>query len=221
MRRFSVFKLDHYPSGGFMPSELPVGSLLNRSIPEAVKLYLRTVKKKLPTGKIAQALEEAGVESTSDNFSAVVNASLTRLKKAGEVLRFSDGWALAEFYPKHLRAANTSKKLSGPTTKKRQTKKAAGGGKKKTAMTGQKASAEPIKASAPPTETSAKQGLEAEIRGLILANPGRSYRAADLAKTVERKVQVISLVLGKLAHKGIISRVGNGGYQASKGGQLH
>jgi hypothetical protein len=53
---------------------------------------------------IANALKDGGVESTEASFENNMTGALHRLKASGEVLRFKDGWALAEFYPESLRA---------------------------------------------------------------------------------------------------------------------
>ena len=84
--------------------ELPVGAFLNMSIPEAIKLYLSTIKRKQTAREIAVALKEGGMESTAANWETTVTGALHRLKTAGEVLRFKDGWAFAGHYPDSLRA---------------------------------------------------------------------------------------------------------------------
>jgi len=90
------------------PTELPRGAFLNKSLPAAVKLYLSAVMKKQTIKEIATALRDGGVESTSDNFEGVITGCLNRMKTNGEILRFDDGWALAEFYPARLRSSLTS-----------------------------------------------------------------------------------------------------------------
>jgi hypothetical protein len=86
------------------PIELPTGAFLNMSIPEAIKLYLSAVKKKQTVREIANALKEGGMESTAANWETTVTGALHRLKAASTVLRFKDGWGLAEYYPESLRA---------------------------------------------------------------------------------------------------------------------
>jgi hypothetical protein len=85
------------------PVELPHGAFHGKSLP-AIKLYLSAVKKKQSLREIATALREHGMESTSDNFEGVVTGSLNRLKSMGEVLRFKEGWGLAEWYPEAFRS---------------------------------------------------------------------------------------------------------------------
>src|SRR5207247_9040991 len=61
------------------------------------------------------ALRDGGVESASPNVENVVTGALHRLKGNGEVLRFKDGWGLAELYPVSLRSS--LKKDSKPIRK--------------------------------------------------------------------------------------------------------
>jgi hypothetical protein len=86
------------------PVELPTGAFLGKSIPAAVKLFLQAARRKQSVKDISTALREGGIESTSANFETTVTSALHRLKANGEVLRFKDGWALAEFYPEGLRS---------------------------------------------------------------------------------------------------------------------
>lgn len=111
------------------PIDLPQGALLGKSLPAAIQLYLSAARRKQTTAEILTALKEGGIETTSQNFLNTVYTALQRLKLAGTVLKFNDGWALAEFYPENLRSklaaqaeAKTSKK---PARKKRTAKREA------------------------------------------------------------------------------------------------
>ncbi len=108
------------------PMELPRGAFLGKSLPAAIKLYLSAVMKKQSIREIAAALKDGGVESMSDNFEGVITGCLNRMKMSGEILRFDDGWALAEFYPERLRASLRSVQDAGvkrPSAKKSAKKK--------------------------------------------------------------------------------------------------
>jgi|GEM_PF-2819801 len=129
------FSVGGVPTGsmgfGGAPLELPRGALLGKSIPAAIKLYLSAVKKKQTIREIANALREGGVETTAKNFETPVQSAIYRLQATGDVLRFKEGWALAEFYPESLRnrIAQDSKQPKKTTGKagrarKRTTKKA-------------------------------------------------------------------------------------------------
>jgi hypothetical protein len=106
--------------GGF---DLPVGALRNQTLPEAIKLYLQAGNRKQTNKEIAVGVRAGGFESGSGNLDTAVGSALFRLKKAGVVLRFEDGWDLAEHYPDHIR-----RKFEGaaarPGRPKRRTKKA-------------------------------------------------------------------------------------------------
>jgi hypothetical protein len=111
--------------------ELPMGALMGKSVSNAIKLYLSACRRKQTAKEIAGALKEGGVESTSKNFDIIVNNTMRLLKKAGVVLQFKDGWALAELYPEAIRArisqqqGNESKTpASGKKRKKRKQAKA-------------------------------------------------------------------------------------------------
>jgi hypothetical protein len=84
--------------------ELPVGALSSKSLPDAIKLYLSAIRKKQTNKEIEIGLKEGGVETTAKNFSTSVGGALFRLRKAGDVLRFKDGWGLSEHYSDHLRS---------------------------------------------------------------------------------------------------------------------
>jgi Fe2+ or Zn2+ uptake regulation protein len=86
------------------PIDLPQGALLGKSLPTAIQLYLSAARRKQTTNEVVAALKEGGVETTSQSFVNTVYTALHRLKAAGTVLKFNDGWALAEFYPENLRS---------------------------------------------------------------------------------------------------------------------
>jgi hypothetical protein len=88
------------PLGSF---DLPVGALRTKSVPDAIRLYLSAARQKQTNKEIAAGLRQGGLETTAGNFEANIAAALFRLKKAGVVLRFKDGWDLAEHYPDHIR----------------------------------------------------------------------------------------------------------------------
>ena len=91
-------------AGGSGSVDLPVGVFRDKSIPEAIKMYLKACRRKQTGKEIAAGLKEHGLHSTSKSFETTVTGSLHRLKEAGVVLRFKEGWDLAESYPDHLRA---------------------------------------------------------------------------------------------------------------------
>jgi hypothetical protein len=114
---------DHaVPAAIGTPIDLPRGALLGKSVPAAIKLYLAAARQKKTTREIASALRDGGVESLASNFETTVTSALHRLRMASDVLRFDDGWALAEFYPdsfKHrmAREAKPSKGIKAGRTR--------------------------------------------------------------------------------------------------------
>ena len=90
--------------------DLPMGALRSKSVPDAITLCLAAGHRKQTNKEIAAGIVAGGLESGAKNLEASVAATLFRLKKAGVVLRFADGWDLAEHYPDHIR-----KKLESTT----------------------------------------------------------------------------------------------------------
>ncbi len=86
-----------------MASELPVGIFRNKSIKEAIVLYLDALQRKQTNKEIAIGLQKGGIATTSKTFEATISTALHRLKADGVVLRFADGWDLAAHYPDNLR----------------------------------------------------------------------------------------------------------------------
>lgn len=103
----------------FGPVDLPQGALLGMSIPAAIKTYLSAARRKQTTREITTALKENGVETTSRSFENTVTTALHRLKAAGDVLKFNDGWALAELYPENLRSRIAAQDQKGGAARKR------------------------------------------------------------------------------------------------------
>lgn len=114
-------------SGG--PIDLPQGALLGKSLPAAIQLYLSAARRKQTTHEIVAALKDGGVETTSQNFINTVYTALQRLKTAGTVLKFNDGWALSEFYPENLRAKLAAQSEGRPRRKRATRKKRAAAAK--------------------------------------------------------------------------------------------
>lgn len=101
--------------------DLPVGALRNQTLPDAIKLYLAAGNRKQTNKEIANGVKAGGLETGAANLEASVASSLFRMKKAGLVLRFEDGWDLAEHYPEHIRKKleTTSVKPGRPKKRRR------------------------------------------------------------------------------------------------------
>jgi hypothetical protein len=93
------------------PADLPVGIFRDKSIPEAIRIYLAAMRRKQTVRDIAVGLKQGGLVSNSKMFETTVTGSLHRMRDAGIVLRFADGWDLAESYPDHIRKSATEPKV--------------------------------------------------------------------------------------------------------------
>jgi hypothetical protein len=169
------------------PMELPKGALLGKSIPVAIKLILSAARSKLTTKEISQGLRDGGIESTAGNFEQIVANALHRLKKANDVLRFSDGWGLAEWYPDGFK----SRIVQGKTKSK---------GKKKSKIV-KRFPRLPAGATASPTG----DGVQGQLELLFKHHPQDEFTAQEAAKaTGIERVQTVGLLLGKLAKQGLL-----------------
>src|SRR5688572_32188371 len=103
------------------PIDLPTGAFLNKSMPEAIKLLFAATKKKQTPKDVTIALKDGGFESTARNFEKTVTGTMYRMKDQGTLLKFKDGFGLAELYPEHLRKkiAEDSKPPSKSGARKR------------------------------------------------------------------------------------------------------
>ena len=181
------------------PIDLPEGAFYGKSIPVCVELYLSAARKKKTNKEIAAGLREGGVESNASNFENVVTGALFGLKKAGKVLRFKDGWGLAEWYPAHIRAVNPV----GPVKRS----------KKKTAR---KVKAEKVipgilaREGAPPLLPQ-----KANVRALELLRSGKKgeYALTDLGEHLGMGIQGARLVLGKLVKAGKVEKTPHNTYR--------
>jgi hypothetical protein len=97
--------------------ELPVGVFRDKSLKEAIPIYLGAGRRKQTNKEIAVGLQAGGFPTTAENFEATVATALYRLKKEGVLLRFPDGWDLAASYPDNLRGR--LEKDAKPRTRRR------------------------------------------------------------------------------------------------------
>lgn len=195
-------------SGDYQPMELPRGAFLGKSLPAAVKLYLSAMKKKQTIREIATALKDGGVESTSDNFESVITGCLNRMKSSGDVLRFKDGWALAEFYPESLRSRLGQDANPKKGAAKKKAKKAKKG--KKAPKTVSAAPATPEKPVAP-----SWKGIQQRIEEFVQNQKGTVFTAADILKALpDAEPKSLPLVLGRLAKKHSWEKLGDGRYRS-------
>jgi hypothetical protein len=189
---------------GDTPIDLPEGAFNGKSLPACVKLYLSAAKRKKTLKEIAAALRDGGVESTSDDFENVVNGALFRLKNAGEVLRFKDGFGLPEWYPANIRA-------SAPANgTKRTTKKKAKRNPRKSAINKPEPTALDTK-TVPAKGTTNERVLE-----LLRTKPEREYSLREIATHLGMGEQGARLNLGKMLKTGRVRMTAPGTYVIGK-----
>ena len=181
--------------------DLPVGVFRDKSIPDALKLFLAAQRRKQTGREIAAGLLAGGLVSTSKRFEATVHGVLHRLKVAGVVLRFKEGWDLAESYPEHLRnrivnSARTSKPKPKPkkTVKRRRAK---------TAKSARKRSG---------------GGFDERLLEYMQSRPtGETPSRESISLALHSDVRVVTMGLGRLAKKGTVTKHQDGQYSAVGG----
>lgn len=185
--------------GSDAPIELPQGALLGKSLPAAIKLYLSAVRKKQTTREITVAMREGGVESTAASFENNVTSALHRLRATGEVLKFSDGWGLAELYPENLRSRIAAKSDAKPKSVARKAKR-------------QKPSAAKAAAKVTPVEG---PSIDALIAAYVVARPMQVFSSAELGKAVnEADVKRVAMALARLQGCGKLLKRSDGHFSA-------
>lgn len=115
------------------PVELPTGVFRTKGLADAIRLYLSIAKRKQTAKEIAAALLEGGLASTASNFEQTLSATLYRLKAAGELLLFKEGWDLAESYPESYRQRLAQNQDGAPKRKRKGKRKKADTAKKQDA----------------------------------------------------------------------------------------
>jgi hypothetical protein len=185
------------------PIALPRGAFLGKGVTEAIKLFLSAMRKKQTNKEIAQALREGGLESTG-NFDNYVTGGLFRLKNDGTVLRFEDGWGLAEWYPESFRT--------------RVVEKAGNNGKRKTRKKTARKAKTPgnAKSASKPVDAAPVEGLEHRIEALLRSEPTRVFPSKEIAEKLSVNAGAVALALGRMAGKNKATKW-QGGYQAPSG----
>ena len=177
-----------------VPVELPHHAFLGASVPSAIKTYLQVVKKKQTIKEIATALKEHGMESTSDSFEGVVTGALNRLKVAGEVLRFKEGWGLSAWYPASFRSqVNTTK----PARK----------GKKRTAKKKQQPEVQA-------NSEHSKPSVPNQIAELLTKKKGTPLSAEQIKQELGGQVRGLHMILGGMVLRKAIMKTESGMYSA-------
>lgn len=81
------------------PVEFTNKHFFGMKVPEAVLLYLESVKEARGASRMASDLIEHGFITTSAAPSEVIRTALRRLEEAGKVVQVKKEWGLPEWYP--------------------------------------------------------------------------------------------------------------------------
>lgn len=175
------------------PMDLPVGVFRDKSLKEAIPLYLESGRRKQTNKEIAVGLQAGGFPTTADNFEATVATALYRLKNDGIILRFPDGWDVASSYPDSLRNRlekdTKSKKVKKP-------KKAKRASKTNTERSQKTAQREP--------------GLEQRIHAYLQTRGNEFTAVQELVSQLKVAAPVLNLTLGKMTKAEKIEKNQNG-----------
>jgi hypothetical protein len=177
--------------------EVPTGAFLGKSIPEAAKLCLQIVKRKLTSREIADYLKKGGIESTAKSFPALVHSILIRASKPFDspILKLDRSyWGLAEWYPTGMRTAGTPEKRSYRRRK---------GPPRKSAS------------AAEPRAKDSGPGPVSRIAQVLRSKPGAEFSAEDIAAPANVSLQVTRLMLGKLVAQKAAEKTIGGKYKAA------
>jgi len=178
---------------------LPRGAFLGKTVREAIKLYLSAIRQKKSNKEIAQALRDGGMESAG-NFDNTVTHGLFRLKKDGVILRFDDGWGLADWYPESFRNRAPQEKVNSARSPRSRPR-----AKAKSKHT-QKATAA--------RQTGGGKHIQTQVEHLLRDHPREEYTPQAVADKVGiPRVQTAQLLLSKLASKGYAEKTPTGGYR--------
>jgi len=74
-------------------------SFFQMTVPDAIRKFLTITTQPQTLSEITKSLEEGGLKTTSKNLMGIVGPTLSRMKKAGDVLPIQGKWGLAEWYP--------------------------------------------------------------------------------------------------------------------------
>ncbi len=193
------------PSG--IPVELPVGAFRGMKIPDAIKLLLQAARRKQTAKEIAAGLREGGMETTAKNFETTVTGALHRLKSDGELLRFKDGWDLAEAHSAALRNRLSKEvKKDGKSNKKRSGR----------------ARSRPVAVTKKKTATASKASpkgptLDERIAAFLRTRPLEWFTTKQIAESLkETEMKVMGMAFARMVRFGKIAKGDDGRFAHPK-----
>jgi hypothetical protein len=204
------------PSAPALFADLPRGAFLGKTAPEAIKLYLGTIRRKQTNKEIAQALQDGGLESAG-NFDNYVTSALFRLKKDGVVLRFEDGWGLSEWYNEAFRAkigAQGTKKVAAKRTKTTRPAK-----KSKASVSLALTAPQGAKTPQPTVEGAQLGDLDRRVEEYLDSRSPEGVKIQEIAVYVGAPVGTTNFAVVRLAKKGFAKRGEDGRVYSTTGQQ--
>jgi hypothetical protein len=175
-----------------------VGAFLGKSIPEAAKLCLQIVKRKMTTREITDALTKGGIETTAKtSFAAIVHSILMRTwRSGGGIVKFGRShWGLVEWLPASMRSSSALK----ATAKRRK-----------------KAVRRPKVAARASASDNGASGTIPKKLWAALSKPGAELSAQEAAAQAGTKSNVAAMLLAKLVKHGSAEKTASGKYRAIK-----
>ena len=189
------------------PIELPVGVFRSKTIPDAIRLFLAAARRKQTTRDIAVGVRQGGLETTATHFEATITGALHRLKRDGVVLRFRDGWDLAEHYPDHIR--NKLEAVVKSKGKARAKKRSA----KKTRPGQTKASSRMPEDKVQARLTSGGHTIDQEIIAHLGAHAGQRFLPKEIGEALkESDGRRVGMAFARLVHQRRLTKDNEGRY---------
>jgi hypothetical protein len=209
-------------SGVLSPSDVPAGAFHGKSMITAAVLYLRMVKQKQKTGDIAAALLKGGRMSGAKpaKYNGQIHSQLDRASKreGSELIKVQGAyWALREWYPANVRASmGTTVAALGKKRKKNKKRSSASASPKATEKP-KAVQAQPVAPSLNGSNGHYRPPNEESTEGRILATMRKdSVRLWTPKEVAEEsaipRVQTAVFLMGKLAHRGFLTKRDDGLY---------
>jgi hypothetical protein len=93
------------PSGGgggsIAGGKIAPDAFLGKSIPEAAKMYLTNMRRKLSTQELMEAMESGGLPGSK--YQTVYAILRRRENQVGDIVNIKGDWALAEWFPNYVK----------------------------------------------------------------------------------------------------------------------
>jgi hypothetical protein len=150
--------------------ELPVNAFRGMTMIEAVKLFLKSVQQKQTTAEIADGLKSGGLVTTAKDITPTLRNALGKLKHDGVLLRFPDGWDLAEAHSAAIRHRITKDNAKPAKRRGRKAKASA------------KAKAAEPKAASGAVPPNSGETLDARAHSFLRAKPTEAFTAKQIAE---------------------------------------